>query len=52
MFIHVVSCIVFNFKLLYDMLPVRENLFKWGLLDNDLCLKYKETEDVVHAFIS
>ena len=42
----------FNFKLLYDILTVRKNLFKWGLLNDDLCLKCKETEDVVHAFIS
>ena len=34
------------------MLPVRRNLFKWGLSYDDLCLKCKETEDVLHAFIS
>lgn len=42
----------FNFKLLYDMLPVRKNLLKWGLLYDDLCLKCKVTEDIFHAFIS
>ena len=42
----------FNFKLLYNMLPVRNNLFKWGLAYDNLCLKCKKSEDVLHAFIS
>ena len=41
----------FNLKLLYNLLPVRSNLFKWGLISDDLCPSCKIKEDIVHAFI-
>lgn len=41
----------FNLKLLYNLLPVRSNLFKWNITRDDLCPKCNVKEDIVHAFI-
>ena len=41
----------FNLKLLYNLLPVRSNLFKWGLISDDLCPNCKVKENTVHAFV-
>ena len=40
----------FNLKLLYNLLPTRSNLFKWGLSSEDLCPNCKVKEDIIHAF--
>ena len=40
-----------NFKLLYNLLPVRNNLFKWGIADDKYCPHCHVIEDVVHAFV-
>ena len=42
----------FNFKLLYNVLPVRRNLHKWGLVNDNLCVNCQSEEDIRHAFIS
>ena len=41
----------FNLKLLYNLLPVRSNLFKWGLISDELCPNCKVKENTVHAFV-
>ena len=53
----------FNFKLLYNyssamsnifsinILPVRNNLYKWGLADDRYCPQCHVIEHVVHVFI-
>ena len=41
----------FNLKLLYNLIPVKSNLFKWGIREDDLCSKCLVKEDIVHAFI-
>ena len=42
----------FNFKLLYNLLPVRKNLLKWGIVNDGICSHCNVEEDVKHAFIS
>ena len=41
----------FNLKLLYNLLPVRRNLYKWNFTTDDLCPKCKVKEDIIHAFV-
>ena len=41
----------FNLKLLYNLLPVKSNLFKWGITNDDVCPKCNTKEDIQHAFI-
>ena len=41
----------FNLKLLYNLLPVRSNLFKWGISNDDVCPTCNIKEDMNHAFI-
>ena len=41
----------FNLKLLYNILPVRSNLFKWGISTDDVCPKCNIKKDMNHAFI-
>ena len=41
----------FNFKLLYNLLPERKNLYKWGLADDEYCPHCHMTEYIVHAFM-
>ena len=38
-------------KLLYNLLPVKSNLFKWGIINDDVCPKCNTKEDINHAFI-
>ena len=42
----------FNFKILYNLLPVKRNLFLWKLRPNDLCEVCNCVEDLHHAFIT
>ena len=41
----------FKCKLLYNILPVRNNLYKWGLADDRYCPKCHGIEDIVRVFI-
>lgn len=41
----------FNFKLMYNLIPVRKNLYKWNLADDANCTNCNIEEDVLHAFI-
>ena len=41
----------FNLKVLYNLLPVKSNLFKWGISNDDECPKCHIKEDINHAFI-
>ena len=41
----------FNFKFLYNVVPVKSNLFKWKLSDDDLCPECNIKEDILHAFL-
>ena len=41
----------FNFKFLYNIVPVKSNLFKWKLSDDDLCPECNIKEDILHAFL-
>ena len=41
----------FNLKLLYNLLPVKSNLFKWGISNENVCPKCHIKEDINHAFI-
>ena len=41
----------FNFKFLYNIVPVNSNLFKWKLSDDDLCPECNIKEDILHAFL-
>ena len=41
----------FNLKLLYNILPVKSNLFKWGISNDDVCPNCNIKEDINHAFI-
>ena len=36
----------FNLKLLYNLLPIRSNLFKWGISNDDVCSKFNIKEDI------
>ena len=40
-----------NFKFLYNIVPVKSNLFKWKLSDDDLCPECNIKEDILHAFL-
>ena len=42
----------FNVKILYNLLPVRRNLYKWGVTKDGFCLHCNVEEDIVHAFIT
>ena len=42
----------FNFKFLYNLLPVRKNLLKWRLANDAHCPHCNVEEDVIHAFIT
>ena len=42
----------FNFKFLYNLLPVKKNLLKWRLVNNANCSHCNIEEDVIHAFIT
>ena len=37
--------------LLYNIVPVKSNLFKWKLSDDDLCPECNIKEDILHAFL-
>ena len=41
----------FNLKILYNLLPVRSNIFKWGISNNYVFPKCNIKEDMNHAFI-
>ena len=41
----------FNFKFLYNIVPVNSNLFKWKLSDDDLCPECNIKEDILLAFL-
>ena len=41
----------FNFKLLYNLLPVKRNLYKWGIIADGRCTHCRVDEDDIHAFI-
>jgi hypothetical protein len=42
----------FQFRLLHGTLVTKENLFKWGIKDNDLCtFCEEEIEDIKHIFL-
>ena len=36
---------------MYNLLPVKSNLFKWGITREYLCSKCKVKEDIIHAFV-
>ena len=42
----------FNFKLIYNLLPVRKNLLKWNLINEGHCSHCRVEEDVIHAFFT
>ena len=41
----------FNFKFLYNIVPVKSNLFKWKLSNDDLCPECNIKEDILHDFL-
>ena len=41
----------FNFKILYNLLPVQKNLNRWGLVSDSNCKHCHMEEDVLHAFL-
>jgi hypothetical protein len=41
----------FNLKLLYNIVPVKSNLYKWNLAENKSCTDCNVTEDILHAFL-
>ena len=36
---------------MYNILPVSNNLYKWGLADDRYCPKYHVIKDIVYVFI-
>ena len=42
----------FNFKVLYNLLPVKRNLCKWNLSDNAKCNICHVDEDIEHALVT
>ena len=40
-----------NFKFVYNIVPVKSNLFKWKLSDDDLFPECNIKEDILHAFL-
>ena len=41
----------FNFKILYNLIPTKINLFLWKLRNDDICEVCKTVEDLQHTFI-
>ena len=41
----------FNFKILYNLIPTKRNLFLWKLRNDDICEVCKTVEDLQHTFI-
>merc|ERR1712002_147249 len=41
----------FSFKIIYNLLPVRRNLYKWAIRENGRCQYCRVDEDNSHAFI-
>ena len=41
----------FNFKVMYNLLPVRKNLYKWNFITDGKCQHCDIEEDTLHAFI-
>ena len=42
----------FNFKVLYNLLPVKRNLCKWKISDDSQCNVCHVDEDIIHALIT
>ena len=42
----------FNFKVLYNLLPVKRNLCKWNMIDEAQCIACQVDEDITHALIT
>lgn len=42
----------FNFRVLYNLLPVKRNLCKWNMIDDAKCLICQEDEDIIHALVT
>ena len=41
----------FNYKILYNLIPTKRNLFLWKLRNEDICEVCKTVEDLQHTFI-
>ena len=41
----------FNFKILYNLIPTKRNLFLWKLRNDDICEVCKSVEDLQHTFV-
>ena len=42
----------FNFRVLYNLLPVKKNLCKWNIKDDPKCVTCQVDEDIVHALVT
>ena len=41
----------FNFKIIYNLIPTKRNLFLWKLRNDDICEVCKSVEDLQHTFV-
>ena len=41
----------FNFKILYNLIPTKRNIFLWKLRNDDICEVCKSVEDLQHTFV-
>ena len=42
----------FNFKVMYNLLPVKRNLYKWRISEDATCITCQVDEDITHALVT
>ena len=42
----------FNFKVMYNLLPEKRNLYKWRFSEDAKCITCQVDEDITHALVT